>query len=220
VDTDKMNISNKKQDILVWDFPVRIFHWLLALSFAGAWLTSESEAQQLIHYAFGYSACAIILFRIVWGMVGTRYARFTQFIKGPTETGRHLKSLLIGRQSPGPGHNPAGALVMIALMILILLIGLTGYWIVKDVLGELMSGAHEAISNLAFGIVLLHVAAAIIMSFLQKENLVKSMFTGLKQGVPEQAIRYPMVLIGIGLAFAYVYCFYLVVNSSLPSLTQ
>ena len=215
-----MNISNKKQDILVWDFPVRIFHWLLALSFAGAWLTSESEAQQLIHYAFGYSACAIILFRIVWGIVGTRYARFTQFIKGPTETGRHLKSLLIGRQSPGPGHNPAGALVMIALMILILLISLTGYWIVKDVLGELMSGAHEAISNLAFGIVLLHVAAAIIMSFLQKENLVKSMFTGLKQGVPEQAIRYPMVLIGIGLAFAYVYCFYLVVNSSLPSLTQ
>jgi cytochrome b len=215
-----MNISNKKQDILVWDFPVRIFHWLLALSFAGAWLTSESEAQQLIHYAFGYSACAIIILRIVWGIVGTRYARFTQFIKGPTETGRHLKSLLIGRQSPGPGHNPAGALVMIALMILILLIGLTGYWIVKDVLGELMSGAHEAISNLAFGIVLLHVAAAIIMSFLQKENLVKSMFTGIKQGVPEQAIRYPMVLIGIGLAFAYVYCFYLVVSGSLPSLTQ
>jgi len=215
-----MNISNKKQDILVWDFPIRVFHWLLAISFAGAWLTSESEAQQLIHYAFGYSACAILLFRIVWGIVGTRYARFTQFIKGPTETGQHIKSLLMGRQSPGPGHNPAGALVMIALMILILLIGLTGYWIVKDVLGELMSGVHEAISNLAFGIVLLHVAAAIIMSFLQKENLVKSMFTGIKQGVPEQAIRYPMVLIGIGLAFAYVYCFYLVVSGSLPSLTQ
>jgi cytochrome b len=176
-----MNISNKKQAILVWDFPVRVFHWLLVISFAGAWLTSESEAQQLIHYAFGYSACAIILFRIVWGVVGTRYARFTQFIKGPTETGQHIKSLLVGKKPPSPGHNPAGALVMISLMILILLIGLTGYGIVKDVLGEWMSGAHEAISDLAFWLVLLHVAAAIIMSFLQKENLVRSMLTGMKQ---------------------------------------
>jgi cytochrome b len=152
--------------------------------------------------------------------VGTRYARFTQFIKGPAETWEHIKSLLAGRQSPGPGHNPVGALVMISLIILILLIDLTGYWIVKGVLGELMSGAHEAISNLAMGFVLIHVAAAIIMSLLQKENLVKSMFTGKKQGLPEQAIRYPMYLVGIGLTVAYVYCFYLVVSGALPSLTQ
>ena len=215
-----MNTSNINQAILVWDFPVRVFHWLLVISFAGAWLTSEGEALQLIHYAFGYSACAIILFRIVWGVVGTRYARFTQFIKGPTETGQHIKSLLVGKQPLGPGHNPAGALVMISLVILILLICLTGYGIVKDVLGELMSGAHEAISTLALGFVLLHVAAAIIMSFVQKENLVRSMFTGMKQGSPEQAIRYPMVFVGIGLILAYVYCFYLVVSGSLPSLTQ
>ena len=215
-----MITSNKKEAVLVWDFPVRVFHWLLVISFAGAWLTSESEAQQLIHYAFGYSACAIILFRIVWGIVGTRYARFTQFIKGPTETWRHIKSLLVGKQHTGLGHNPAGALVMISLLILILLIGLTGYWIVKDFLGEFMSGAHEAISNIAFGFVLIHIAAAIVMSLLQKENLVKSMFNGMKQGSPEQAIRYPMVIVGIGLAAAYMYCFYLVVSGALPSLTQ
>lgn len=212
--------SDKKQAVLVWDFPVRVFHWLLVISFTGAWLTSESEAQQLIHYAFGYSACAIILLRIVWGLVGTRYARFTEFVKGPAETRQHIKSLLLGKPASGPGHNPVGALVMISLMILILLIDLTGYWIIKDVLGELMSGAHEAISNLALGFVLIHIAAAIIMSLLQKENLVKSMFTGKKQGSPEQAIRYPMYFVGIGLALAYVYCFYLVVSGALPSLTQ
>jgi cytochrome b len=215
-----MNTSNKKQAVLVWDFPIRVFHWLLVISFAGAWLTSESEAQQLIHYAFGYSACAIILLRIVWGLVGTRYARFAEFVKGPAETGQHIKSLLVGKQSPGLGHNPVGALVMISLIILILLIDLTGYWIVKGVLGELMSGAHEAISNLAMGFVLIHIAAAIIMSLLQKENLVKSMFTGKKQGLPEQAIRYPMYFLGIGIAVAYVYCFYLIVSGALPSLTQ
>ena len=215
-----MNNLDKKQSVLVWDFPVRVFHWLLVISFAGAWLTSESEAQQLIHYAFGYSACALILFRIVWGIVGTRHARFTDFIKGPTATWQHIKSLLVGRQYSGSGHNPVGALVMISLMILILLIDLTGYWIVKGVLGEFMSGAHEAISNLALGFVLIHVTAAIIMSFLQKENLVRSMFNGLKQGSPEQAIRYPMYLLGVALAVAYMYCFYLVVSGSLPSLTQ
>jgi cytochrome b len=215
-----MNNPDKKQSVLVWDFPVRVFHWLLVISFAGAWLTSESEAQQLIHYAFGYSACALILFRIAWGIVGTRHARFTDFIKGPTATWQHIKSLLVGRQYSGAGHNPVGALVMTSLMILILLIDLTGYWIVKGVLGEFMSGAHEAISNLALGFVLIHVAAAIIMSLLQKENLVRSMFNGLKQGSSEQAIRYPMYLVGMALGVAYIYCFYLVVSGSLPSLTQ
>ena len=215
-----MNIANQKRSILVWDFPVRIFHWLLVTSFAGAWLTSESEALQMVHYAFGYTSVVLVLFRIVWGIVGTRYARFSQFIKGPAETIHHLKSLLAGKQHSGVGHNPAGALAMISLMILILLIGLTGYWSVKEFLGDFMSEAHETISDLALIVVVIHIVAAIIMSFLQKENLVRSMVTGNKQGTPEQAIRYPMYFVGIGLAFAWAYSFYLVVSGTLPALTQ
>jgi cytochrome b len=92
-----MRVITQKQEVLVWDLPVRVFHWLLVISFAGAWLTAESEAQQMLHYAFGYAACALVLFRIVWGLVGTRYARFTQFIKGPAETVGHIKSLLTGK---------------------------------------------------------------------------------------------------------------------------
>jgi len=215
-----MNTPNQKQSVLVWDFPVRVFHWLLAISFAGAWLTSEGEAQQMVHYAFGYSACALILFRIIWGIVGTRYARFTEFIKGPTETMQHIKSLFTGNDHLGLGHNPVGALVMISLMILILLIGVTGYWSIKEFLGEYMTGAHEAISNIALGFVAIHVVAAVIMSFLQKENLIKSMVTGEKQGTSDQAIRYPMYLVGLGLLIAWAYSFYLVVSGSLQSLTQ
>jgi cytochrome b len=105
--------------------PDRVFHWLLVISFAGAWITSEIEPQQVIHYAFGYSACALVSFRIVWGIIGTRYARFTQFIKGPTETIHYLKLLLKGNKNTGLGHNSAGAVVMISLIVLILLIGLT-----------------------------------------------------------------------------------------------
>ena len=215
-----MSTSHQKQSVLVWDFPVRVFHWLLVVSFAGAWLTSESEAWQMIHYAFGYTAVVLVLFRVVWGIFGTRYARFSQFMKGPVETMLHIKSLLTGNQHPGLGHNPAGALAMISLMVLVLLIGLTGYWSVKEFLGDFMSGAHESISNIALVVVVIHIAAAMIMSFMQKENLVKAMVTGHKEGIPAQAIRYPMYLVGIGLAISWIYCFYLIVSGSLPALTQ
>jgi cytochrome b len=208
------------KSILVWDFPVRVFHWLLVISFAGAWFTSEGESQQMLHYAFGYSACALVIFRVVWGVIGTRYARFSEFIKGPTETMNHIKALLTSKQYPGLGHNPVGALVMISLMILILLIGLTGYWTVKEYLGDLMSGAHEAISSIALAFVAAHVAAAIVMSFWQKENLVRSMLTGKKQGLSEQAIRYPQYIIGLLLILAWAYCFYIVLSGNLPSLTS
>lgn len=209
--------------VLVWDLPVRVFHWLLVISFAGAWLSAESESQRMLHFAFGYSACALVLFRIVWGIVGTRYARFTQFIKGPAATWHHIKSLFSGQNvdevAKSLGHNPAGALAMISLMVLILLIGLTGYWSVKEFDNKLMSEAHESIASIALGVVAIHVAAAIIMSFMQKENLVKAMVTGKKEGIASQAIRYPLNLLGILLALAWAYLMFLIDSGAIASLT-
>ncbi|OWF66481.1 cytochrome B [Polynucleobacter hirudinilacicola] len=209
-----------KPTILVWDVPTRVFHWLLVICFAGAWLTAESERLQMIHYAFGYSACALILFRVVWGFIGTRYARFTQFVKGPAEMWKHARALLGSHQDSSPGHNPVGGIVMVGLMLLILLIGLTGYFSVKEFFGDLMGEAHEMISNLALAVVAIHVAAAIMMSFLQKENLVKAMVDGKKQGLPDQGIRYPQYVVGVLLIVASGYIFYLVISGSLPGLTQ
>ena len=209
-----------KQSILVWDVPTRVFHWLLVICFAGAWLTSESERLQMIHYAFGYSACALVLFRLIWGVVGTRYARFTQFLKGPAEMMKHAKSLLSSHAHSTVGHNPVGGIVMVGLMLLILLIGLTGYFSVKEFLGDLMGEAHEAISSLALAVVVIHIAAAIIMSVLQKENLVKAMVTGKKRGLPEQAIRFPQYLIGLLLILGSSYCFYMILTGAVPGLTQ
>lgn len=94
----------------------------------------------MLHYAFGYSACALVIFRIIWGVVGTRYARFSQFVKGPAAIAHHLKSLLSSKDSTGIagnlGHNPVGALAMLALLLLVLLIGVTGFWSVKGLHGE------------------------------------------------------------------------------------
>lgn len=209
-----------KQSILVWDIPTRIFHWLLVISFAGAWLTSESERLQMIHYAFGYSAAGLVLFRFFWGLVGTRYARFSQFIRGPKEIIGHLGASLRGHQHPSPGHNPAGAIVMLGLMAIILLIAFSGYLSVKEFLGDFMSEAHEVISSLALALVIIHIAAAVIMSLIQKENLIRAMVTGKKQGLSDQAIRFPQHLIGLLLILGWGYCFYLIYSGALPSLTQ
>jgi cytochrome b len=215
-----MKQLGSKQSVLVWDMPVRVFHWLLVISFVGAWVTSESEAQPMIHYAFGYTASALVLFRIIWGILGTRYARFNQFIKGPSQTILHIKSLVTRNPNPELGHNPAGALAMVLLMLLILLIGLTGYGLVKDFLGDLAGEAHEAIASIAMAVVVVHIAAAVGVSFLQKENLVKSMVTGKKQGTTEQAIRSSAYGVGILLVGAYAYFFYQILNGALPALTH
>lgn len=209
-----------RQMILVWDMPVRVFHWLLVICFAGAWLTSESERLQMIHYAFGYTACLLVLIRLVWGVIGTRYARFSQFLKSPKAVLGHFMAMLRGHPHHDVGHNPAGGLVMVALMLLILVIGLSGYLSVKEVLGNFAGEIHESVSSLALAVVILHVLAAIIMSLLEKQNLVRSMVNGKKQGMPEQAIRYPQYLVGAVVLLGSLYFFYLILSGALPALTQ
>ncbi len=209
-----------KQAIMVWDMPVRVFHWLLVICFAGAWLTSESERLQMIHYAFGYTACLLVLIRLVWGVIGTRYARFTQFLKSPKAVLEHFMAMLRGHPHHDVGHNPAGGLVMVALMLLILVIGVSGYLSVKELLGDFAGEIHESVASLALAVVILHILAAIVMSLMEKQNLVKSMVDGKKQGMPEQGIRYPQYLLGGLILLASLYFFYLVLAGALPSLTQ
>jgi cytochrome b len=219
--SDTVGATGKlKQAIMVWDMPVRVFHWLLVICFAGAWLTSESERLQMIHYAFGYTACLLVLIRLVWGVIGTRYARFTQFLKGPKAVLGHFMAMLRGHPHHDVGHNPAGGLVMVALMLLILVIGFSGYLSVKELLGDFAGEIHESVASLALAVVILHILAAIMMSLMERQNLVKSMVDGKKQGMPEQGIRYPQYLLGGLILIASLYFFYLVLTGALPSLTQ
>lgn len=209
-----------RQAIMVWDMPVRVFHWLLVICFAGAWLSSESERFAMIHYAFGYTACLLVLIRLVWGAIGTRYARFSQFLKSPRVVLEHFMAMLRGHPHHDVGHNPAGGLVMFALMLLILLIGLSGYLSVKEFLGNFVSEVHEVVASLVLGLVIVHIIAAVGMSVIERQNLVRSMVTGKKKGMPEQGIRYPQYLLGSLIFLGALYFFYLTLSGSLPSLTQ
>jgi cytochrome b len=188
--------------ILVWDFPTRAFHWLLAASFAGAFLTADSERYRDVHVTLGYTMLALLAFRIVWGLIGTRYARFWSFAFGPRSVLTYLKSLFSRSPQHYLGHNPAGSWAIYALLALTLLAGASGYATYEDIGGHFMEEMHEAFSNLLLGAVMLHIAGVVASSLVHGENLVRSMLTGYKSGEPSQGVRHRHRAIGAALVAA------------------
>ena len=174
----------EKAKVLVWDVPTRVFHWLLALSFAGAFLTAESERYRDVHVMLGYAVLGLVAFRLVWGVVGSRYARFWSFAYGPRSVLTYVKSLLTGSPQHYLGHNPAGSWAIYALLALSLLAGASGYAAYSDIGGHWMEDVHEALANTLLGVVLVHVGGVLVSSLLHRENLVRSMLTGYKSAKP------------------------------------
>jgi cytochrome b len=166
--------------VLVWDLPVRVFHWLLAFSFAGAYLTAEADGWRAVHVTLGVTAVALACWRIVWGFAGTRYARFSSFVRGPAAVAGYLRSLLRGQPQHFTGHNPAGALAILAMLALTLAAGVTGL-ILYTGGGEWLEEVHETLANLMLAVVIVHIAAVVLSSWLHRENLVRAMITGRKQ---------------------------------------
>ena len=117
--------STKK--VLVWDVPVRLVHWLLVASFACAFLTADSERLRTVHVLFGTTLANLILFRLVWGIVGTRYARFTSFAFGPRAVLRYLRSVATLKSVRYIGHTPAGSWAIWLMLGLGLAVAATGY---------------------------------------------------------------------------------------------
>jgi len=175
--------------ILVWDAPVRVFHWLSVLSFAGAYLTAESERWRLLHVTLGYTLAALVVFRVLWGLMGTRHARFSSFVRGPAAVLRYVRSLLGGEPEHHTGHNPAGALAIVAMLALALAVTASGYAGYEEITGEWVKELHEVLANGMLLLVGVHVAAVVVASKMHGENLVRAMVTGRKLGRPEDATQ-------------------------------
>ena len=199
-----MNSSLEKQEnlqIKVWDIGVRIFHWSLVLFFTLAYISDDIE---LIHVYAGYVVLGLILFRLLWGLVGTKYARFSNFIYSKKTTFNYLKSLFSSKPGRYLGHNPAGGWMIIALLISISLITWSGLELYADagkgpladvtlvIISEahaddeggqtesLWEEIHEIFANLTLLLVLVHVAGVFLSSLIHRENLIRSMITGYK----------------------------------------
>ncbi|WP_455218470.1 cytochrome b/b6 domain-containing protein [Kaarinaea lacus] len=113
-----------ENQVKVWDIAIRIFHWSLVLSFSVAYLTGEEDSQ--LHNWLGYVVLGLVAFRLIWGIIGTRYGRFWNFIYSPTNTIAYARSLLSGHPKHYLGHNPLGGWMVIMLLLFILLTSWTG----------------------------------------------------------------------------------------------
>lgn len=169
------------RQVRVWDLFVRVFHWSLVLTFALAWFTRHSS--EAIHQWAGYAAGALVIMRIVWGVAGTRYARFRQFVRGPTATIGYLRAVVSGSEARYLGHNPAGAAMIIALLGAMAVTAFTGWMMTTDAFWGVgwVARVHETAAQGTLLLVLLHLAGVALASFRHRENLVGSMLSGFKR---------------------------------------
>ena len=141
----------------VWDPVVRIFHWSLVLSFAVAWLTRHQF--EIVHQWAGYVAAALIVARLLWGLIGTPFARFSQFVRDPKTVLRYLQDIVKGREARYIGHNPAGGAMVLALMAAMVATAFTGWMMTTETyfgvkwVGDL----HETAAHGMLLLVLIHV---------------------------------------------------------------
>ena len=185
------------QRTLVWDIPTRVFHWLLVVSFAGAFLTAESERYRDIHVVLGYTLLGLIVFRLLWGFVGSRYARFSSFLFKPAEIAAYAASMLKAKPAHYVGHNPAGSVSVYALLALGITCSATGVILFQDVGGDALEELHEFAAYFMLTIAGLHVAGVLLSSLLHRENLARSMITGFKSVQPKEGIRRTHAWLGV-----------------------
>jgi cytochrome b len=174
-----------KATVKVWDPLVRIFHWSLAASFVVAWLSADTVKD--LHEWAGYVAGALVAFRLVLGLAGSPYARFRQFVRRPSETLSYAKGVVTNRERRYIGHNPLGALMVVALLASMSALVITGWLQTADAFWgvEWVEDLHEAVANILLLLVALHVGGVAFSSFRHGENLVRAMVTGRKRAAEQ-----------------------------------
>ncbi len=183
--------------IRVWDLPVRLFHWLLVLTIVGSIVSAKLGGNWMEwHQRLGFFALGLILFRIIWGVVGSQHARFANFVRGPSTVLQYMREI----KRPDAqhtkhylGHNPMGALSVVALLALILFQATSGLFADDDILmrgpyadavskqiSDWLTKLHKLNSNVIIGLIVLHLSAIGFYHFVKRENLVKPMIFGTK----------------------------------------
>jgi cytochrome b len=174
--------------IVVWDAPLRIFHWALAASVLIAWFSAN--VYDTVHEVAGYTVIGLLVFRLVWGFVGAPHARFRDFANSPRAILIYLRAILGGHPRRYLGHNPAGAAMIFTLLILLAAISASGWmqltvqffgvtWVEK---------IHTYSSNLVIFLAIVHVLGVIVASVQHRENLLRAMITGQKEFRAEDSL--------------------------------
>ncbi len=189
-----MQNQSPSLEVSVWDPLIRIFHWSLVTFFFVAYLSGDDLLQ--LHTWAGYGVLGLITFRLAWGLIGSRHARFIDFVKSPRVILQYLHDILQGRAKRYIGHNPAGGAMVLLLLAFLLgaswsgiaLYGMEEHagpladWVrnwphwAEDILEE----AHEFLANATLLLVIVHVSGVLLASYQHDENLITSMWNGKK----------------------------------------
>ena len=218
-----MNNDNEKR--LVWDLPLRLFHWLLAISFVALWATAELGYDYMqYHFWLGYWMIGLLIFRVLWGFVGPRHARFASFFPTPKRVSTYLSTMLKGPGLPTIGHNPLGGMMVFVMLILLALQVVTGLFATDDIIWEGpyrvavsnstaddLASIHHFNINLLWTAVGLHVTAIAYYWWWKKQNLVVPMITGKKsanvvpisEAIKDSALIRALIIIVISAACVY-----------------
>lgn len=191
---------NEKKQILVWDPLVRMFHWLLAICFTTAYLVEDERLN--LHLLTGSIVLGLIIFRLIWGVIGGGYSRFANFSCSVSELRKHLHALIRLRPTDHLGHTPMGAVMIFVLLSGLLILTLSGtiiYGIENNslVFSNLVAGLdpdavmvieniHGLVADALVLLVLLHIGGVVVECFIQKQNLIRAMITGYKSTKEEK----------------------------------
>jgi cytochrome b len=207
---------------LVWDLPLRLFHWLLVLSLGALWATGEAGFDYMqYHMYLGYWTLGLIVFRLIWGFVGPKHARFSSFVTGPTGLWRYARGLAAGTMIQSVGHNPLGGISVIVMLVLVAFQITTGLFATDDILwtgpyngavdsdtAEKLTSLHHLNFNIILAAVALHIMAIAFYFLFKKQNLVGAMVHGKKLVPEHEAITKSEIVkavIVIALSAALVY---------------
>ncbi len=183
-----------RKSVRVWDLPTRLFHWLLVISLAGSWWSAQAGIEWMEwHFRFGYFAAGLIIFRLIWGLVGTRHARFSGFLYGPGTILAYLRTLGKRDSAPTTGHNPLGGLAVLVMLIIIGAQVSTGLFasddiftdgpfhpLVSDDLASTLTRWHHRLFTGIQIIAALHILAILFYWVWKRQQLIWPMITGRK----------------------------------------
>lgn len=181
------------REVYVWDPFVRLFHWTLVIAFTVAYVLTDEDVLK-IHVWSGYVVGALVVARVIWGFVGPEHARFTDFVYAPGASLRYVRDLILFKAERHLGHSPGGGAMVVTLLLFLAATVITGLVVyggdqqagplagmfTKE-FGESFEGVHELIANITLALVLAHISAVILASFVFRENLPRAMFTGYKR---------------------------------------
>jgi cytochrome b len=167
-------IAQLSKRMMSWDAAVMVSHWLLAICFVGAVITQDSEKYRLLHVTMGYTMFGLVAFRLVWGFVGGKYARFNSIYPRIKKVIEYLQSLFTAEPQAFIGFHAIGFLAAYLLLAVILMVTISGYIVYEELGPDLFEDLHETLGNLLIAIVGIHIGGVVINAVIQKVKLAMS----------------------------------------------